>query len=194
MPRRPVDLYLIRHAPTDFAGRLAGRLDVEAVLPEMDGLAAAHVLLASVDRVVASPARRTLATAGALFPGREVGTDPRLWEQDFGAHEGLAFGDLPDLGPMTREALAEHAAPGGESFGDMARRVEPALRALADAEGGSQSVAIVAHAGTVRAALGMALGAASLGLAFDVAPLSLTRLRLIGDDAAILCVNRPLVA
>ncbi|MXQ09045.1 histidine phosphatase family protein [Alphaproteobacteria bacterium GH1-50] len=193
-----LELWLIRHAPTDFSGRLAGRTDVEAVLPGAAALALARTQLQGAGRVVASPAQRTIATARALFPGREIDTDPYLWEQDFGADEGRAYSDLPDLGPLTRAALADHVPPGGESFAEMAARVMPALRGLRRrvpaSVGSVPAVAVVAHAGTVRAALGMALGELSLGLAFDISPLSLTTIRFFGDEAAILGVNRPLVA
>ena len=48
--------------------------------------------------------------------------------------------------------------------------------ALGDLAGQGGRVAVVAHAGVIRAALGLALGAPARGLAFQVAPLSLTRL------------------
>lgn len=110
-----------------------------------------------------------------LWPGAELTLDPRLWEQDFGAWEGLPSADLPDLGPLSRRELARHRPPGGESFADVCARVEPAMRALAG-QGGR--VGILAHAGTVRAALALALGDIGAALAFEIAPLSVTHLTL----------------
>ncbi len=65
----------------------------------------------------------------------------------------------------------------------MAARVAPAL---AELEG---AVAIVAHAGTIRAALALALGTVPAALAFEIAPLSLTRLRRHARGWSVACVN-----
>lgn len=192
MTRAPTtELLMIRHAPVVADGRLAGRRDVAADFSAVSlaGLTAEIVGAA----LVASPARRCLDTAAALCPGQTPETDPRLWEQDFGAWEGLPFADLPDLGPLTGAALAAHRPPGGESFANLCARVAPALEALA-ARGGR--VAVVAHAGVVRAALARAMGdVAGNGagaLAFQVAPLSLTRIIAAPGGWSIACVNRVL--
>jgi len=175
----PAELLLIRHAPVLADGRLAGRRDVAAVLPDAAVLAAVRALAGPVDRVIASPARRCRATAAALWPEAALVEDARLWEQDFGAWEGLPFADLPDLGDLAPAALAGHAPPGGESFADLCARTAPALEAWAALPGRS---ALVAHAGTVRAALALALGAAAPALAFRIDPLSLTRLQPCGGQ------------
>lgn len=181
------DLLLIRHAPALNEGRLAGRRDVPADVG--DGAAITHMraMLGPVDTVVSSPALRCRQTAVALFPDAIPTLDPRLWEQDFGAWEGLPFADMPDLGAMMPEDLAAHAPPGGESFADVCARVEPALREIAIQHG---RTAIIAHAGTIRAALTMALGYIPPALAFSIATLSITRLMLCGDSWAVDYVNR----
>ncbi|KAA8611417.1 histidine phosphatase family protein [Salipiger aestuarii] len=184
-PPDPTDLILIRHAPADHGGRLCGRTDVPAILPPGAVLAPLRRWLAPCT-VITSPALRCRQTAAALFPGRVRECEAALWEQDFGALEGVAFSDLPDLGPMTRAALARLASPDGESFRDLCNRVAPALTRAARRPG---PVAIVAHAGTIRAALGLALEDASQGLAFDIAPLSVTRLRRVPDGFAIISTN-----
>lgn len=183
------ELVLIRHAPADHEGRVAGRRDVPAILPGKGALAPLRAALAGC-AVMASPARRCRETAAALFPGLGVEEDSRLWEQDFGVQEGISFADLPDLGPLPLSKLARHRPPGGESFVDMAARAAPALRALAARAESGGPVAVVAHAGTARAALGLALGEAALGLAFEIAPLSLTRLRPHGEGFSIIAVNQ----
>lgn len=175
------DLLLIRHAPVAEPGRLVGRTDAAA---RTEGLA--PLSGPAPDRVLSSPARRCTATAAALFPGRAVKTDPRLWEQDFGRFDGAAFAEIPDLGPLPPDALAAHAWEGGESFADLAARLAPALVGL------SGRVALVAHAGTVRAALGLALGHLPGGLAFEIAAPSLTRLIHHPGGWAIGFVNRAL--
>jgi alpha-ribazole phosphatase len=187
-PILPRELVLVRHAPAETGGRLCGRRDVPARLDDTGALARLAAALAPCARVVASPALRCRQTAEALFPDRTAATDPRLWEQDFGAHEGMEPAALPDLGPLDRDALARHTPPEGESFAAMVARAGPALIELAEAEGNGP-VAVVAHAGTVRAGLALALGSVPAALAFEVAPLSLTRLRRAGDDWSIGLVN-----
>ncbi|MEM1431084.1 MAG: histidine phosphatase family protein [Pseudomonadota bacterium] len=187
MPRPgAAELVMIRHAPAAHGGRLCGRTDVEAEIPA--DLSAWRAALPQ-GALITSPARRCVATAAALFPGQQAGADPRLWEQDFGVEDGRPFADLPDLGPLPRDALAARRPERGESFLDMVHRVTPALRELAGAARAQGPVAVVAHAGTVRAALGLALDDWPAALAFEVAPLSLTRLRCVENGMSIVSAN-----
>lgn len=179
------ELFLIRHAPADTGGRLCGRTDVDAILPGRGDLARIAESIGAVGHLAVSPARRCVQTAEGLFPGLVTHPDARFWEQDFGAWEGRALADLPDLGPLKPEELAQHRPPGGESFAALCARIAPALRDLRPG-----SVAVVAHAGTVRAALALALGAAAPALAFEVAPLSITCVRLFPGGASVAYVNR----
>lgn len=176
---------LIRHAPAAKAGYLHGRSDVAAVLPATpraapwDG-AALHLV---------SPAQRCRATAQYLNPDAAWQVTPALWEQDFGAWDGLPYAEIPDLGPLSRADLARHRPPAGESFTDLIARVRPVF--LADH--GAGQVVIVAHAGVIRAALSLALGHEDAGLAFTIDPLSQTRLSRHGNDWAITCVNQEIL-
>ena len=183
----PTRLLLIRHAPSAVPGRLAGRLDVPAQLPP--ALATAPARLASwlpgPARLISSPALRCRQTAGALFPGSDFTEDSRLWEQDFGAWEGQDTTTLPDLGPLSRTELATHRPPGGESFLDLCRRAAPAFQEMAT--GGP--AAVIAHAGSIRTALGLALGDMAQGLTFEIAPLSATLLSVSGSAWSIGFVN-----
>jgi alpha-ribazole phosphatase len=183
------ELVLIRHAPTDAEGRLCGRTDVSARMESLAELDRLRTMLAPITRRVASPALRCRQTAKAFWPVGTVEIDERLREQDFGEWDGLPFSQVPDLGTLSRDDLAAHRPPGGESFADLCARVAPALNALA-AEG--TSIAIVAHAGTVRAALALALGTIPPALTFEVAPLSVTRLRCLGASGmSLICANCP---
>lgn len=180
------ELILIRHAPALRGGRLCGRTDVAADLGDLARQAAVVDKAGRPARLVVSPALRCRQTAAALWPDRTHDVDPRLWEQDFGAWDGCAYGDLPDLGALPADRLAHHQPPGGESFADVCARTGPALNDIA----GSGPAVIVAHAGTVRAALALALGHIPAALAFDVAPLSVTRLMLLGSGQWMIgCVN-----
>lgn len=171
------ELMLIRHAPALHGGRLCGRTDVPADCSDAPRIAALRGRIGRPDRILVSPALRCRQTAGALWPDlTNPEMEPALWEQDFGDWEGKAFADLPDLGQMAPEALAAHCPPRGESFADLCARIAPVLTAL---QGGR--VAIVAHAGVVRAGLALALGTVPAALGFEIAPLSLTRLTTFGD-------------
>jgi len=183
-------LLLIRHAPSDAEGRLCGRVDVRARIDGEPGIAALQTLLSGVERRVSSPARRCMETAAAIWPdGVAVDEDARLWEQDFGEWDGKPYTDIPDLGRLPRQQLAAHRPPGGESFDDLVRRAAPSLRNMAG-QNADAPVAVVAHAGTVRAGLSLALGTPAQALAFEIAPLSLTYLRLLpSGHFSIACTN-----
>lgn len=167
------ELLLIRHAPALTEGRIAGRRDVAADCSDGVAIAALRAAVGGFDHLVISPALRCRQTASALWPDLGPLADARLWEQDFGAWEGVAFADLPDLGPLPLNDLAAHCPPQGESFAMLCNRVRPGL---SDAAALGGRVVVVAHAGTVRAAVAQACGSTPAGLAFQIAPLSLTRI------------------
>ncbi|MDJ0639049.1 MAG: histidine phosphatase family protein [Paracoccaceae bacterium] len=180
------ELILIRHGPTKRPGHLNGRTDVAlAEVPDPVRVA--------FDRLIVSPAKRAVATADGLFSGAELIEDARLWEQNFGIWDGVAFADLPDIGDLGLEVLAKLTSEGGESFEEMVARVRPALEEAADmARDLGGRVAVVAHAGTVRAGLAMAMGALPPALAFQIGHLRATRLVCLKDGFAIRSVNEVL--
>lgn len=180
-------LVLIRHAEALTNGCVAGRRDVDAVALSAPEIAAMRRLIGPVDRVHVSPAKRCRSTATALFPDQPLVSDPRLWEQNFGSWEGQDYKALPDLGALSAADLALHCPPDGESFADLCDRVSPALHAAAE----PGATAIVAHAGTIRAALAAAIGRPGAALAFEIAPLSATALiALPSGGFSIAYVNR----
>lgn len=184
---KATELILVRHAPLADPTRLFGRTDATADLSDKDALAALRAALPEPALLLSSPAKRCRATAAALFD-RAPETDPDLWEQDFGDWEGRAYTDLPDLGPLTDDALACHRPPGGESFRDLTARTARALARIT----GPDPVVIVAHAGTIRAALSSALGGTPTALRFEIPTLSTTALTRLPDGSfAIRWVNRP---
>ena len=79
--------------------------------------------------------------------------DPRLREIDRGDVEGLAFDELPaELQRGLLEAPTRVRFPGGESYGDLRERVVAALEEIASRHP-DETVAVVSHAGAIRAAL-----------------------------------------
>ena len=184
------ELILIRHAAADTKGRLCGRTDVGLASGSEASFARLSGVLPKVAEVLVSPALRCRQTAEALWPDAWQVTDDRLWEQDFGDWEGQLYSDIPDMGALSRLELAALSGPGGESFSDLYARVTPALTEAADRVRAGETVVVVAHAGVVRAGLGLAMGDAAAGLAFQVDPLSFTRLACLpGDGFAIKTVN-----
>lgn len=183
---REAELILIRHGPTLRPEALHGRTDI--------GLKArpAPVSL-EIEGLWVSPAARARETAMGLFPGATPREDARLWEQDFGSWEGMLYSDLPDVGALPRDELAVLTGEGGESFSSMVARVRPALEeAASEAIGRGSRVAVVAHAGTVRAALTLAMGEVSAALAFQIAHLGATRFRCYPGGLAVTAVNEVL--
>ena len=184
-------LLMIRHAPALHGGAMAGRRNVAADVSQTGRIAALRSLLdaRNLSQILVSPALRCVQTAQALWPEHGAfAQDGRLWEQDFGAWEGVPFTDLPDLGPLSSEELAQHRPPEGESFLDLCARVTPALQELAQ---GSGCVAVIAHAGVIRAGLALALEAQAPALRFEIAPLSVTEISCVsGYGWSISGVNR----
>lgn len=182
------EIILIRHAPVSWAGVLCGRTDLDARIDH----AATDALrddLGPAGHVVSSPARRCRQTAEALFGSHEQ--DVRLWEQDFGAHDGLPFGELPDIGILSGDDLADYAAPGGESFSDLCVRTSPAFSQYGQMAYDNGPVVLVVHAGVIRAAIAMVTHHVPSGLAFEVGNLSVTRLRCGPEGpVSVIEVNR----
>ncbi len=167
------ELILIRHAPALSEGRVAGRRDVAADCSDALAFAGLRRTIGTPDHIYVSPALRCQQTLNHLWPDAKATSDERLWEQNFGDWEGRAYTDLPDLGDLNTADIAAHQPPNGECFLDVAARCSPALL---EAAGQGGKVVLVAHAGVIRAALGLALGAMHTGLTFQIAPLSMTTL------------------
>ncbi len=185
---RVTKLSLIRHAPAQDGGCLAGRRDVPAHPGDPDQIAALQALLGAPKRLLASPALRCQQTSAMLWADLAPQPQPQLWEQDFGEWEGTPYPDLPDIGTLSTSQLAAHRPPQGESFNDLCARVGPQLQSLADDHAGEHLV-VVCHAGVIRASLSWAgaLGPAALG--FAVEPLSLTQIEVAATGNRIVRVN-----
>ena len=130
----------IRHAPSDIErGQIAGRWDVDALIPQDDRPCPAkrHIqnLARQDSQVISSGARRCMQTAAYL--GLEIdSTIPALFEQDFGLWEGKTWLGLEqDLTQQDRlqafwQSPATSRPPKGESFLDQCKRVSAVLDQL----------------------------------------------------------------
>ena len=118
------------------------------------------------DRIVASPLRRAMETAGAVARGRPMEPDSRLMEMDYGAWEGLTYEEI-DAGDAASRARwvadpGSIACPKGESGADVAARARSFLVDLlgwaADRPGDDPVVLAVAHSTLNRVLLCVAVG------------------------------------
>jgi broad specificity phosphatase PhoE len=138
-------LVLCRHTQSGDAEQLAAAL---ADLP------IAAVYTSTLQRALDTA--RPIAALHALEP---VELDD-LREIDFGEVEGVVFDDFPaELQRGLLEAPLEVRFPGGETYAELRERVTKALAGIVAAHPDA-TVAIVSHAGAIRAALATWLGIA----------------------------------
>lgn len=184
------EIILVRHAPALTQGRVTGRRDVGIADFDAELIRNAAAEITPIDHLVASPALRCLETARRLMGDKQPQCEAGLLEQDFGDWEGLCYTQLPNIGTLSADELARHCPPGGESFADVCLRVRPVIENLASR--GGRRICAVAHAGSIRAALAVALGVSpGVALGFEIAPLSRTMIRAMADGTfAVGYVNR----
>ncbi|PPS90286.1 bifunctional RNase H/acid phosphatase [Streptomyces sp. MH60] len=118
----------------------------------------------TIEAVVASPLARTRETAGIVAArlGLEVTVEEGLRETDFGAWEGLTFGEVRDRYPADLDAwlASPDAEPtgGGESFAATGARIAVTRDRLVTAYAG-RTVLLVSHVTPIKTFLRLALGA-----------------------------------
>jgi alpha-ribazole phosphatase len=176
----------IRHAPvTSHGGRIYGRRDLacDCTDPALFGWLARELPAEAL--WVTTPLARTRQTAEALLaagapaPAGQA-DEPAFVEQDFGDWQGLTYDELKAWrdGSVHRfwHAPASETPPGGESFAAVVARVGAAIDSLGRRHAG-RDIVVVAHGGSIRAALAHALGLeAERALGFAIENCSLTRL------------------
>jgi alpha-ribazole phosphatase len=190
----------LRHAPVpDPENRICGQLDPPCDLSDQQSMAALAALLPKKAVIVESGLLRCSQTLGAIeaagLPMAPALIEAALQEQDFGYWQGRRWADLesrddPQVASFWQDP-ASAAPPGGESFVTLVARVQTTVHRLTREFQGRDIIAI-AHAGTIRAALQLALGLTPrAALSFVIDPLSVTRLDAIGDGWRVGGVNMP---
>ena len=176
----------IRHAPVrEDGGCIYGQADLACDCGDAHVFRGLGGALPRGAVWVASHLMRTHQTAAAIWAAGLAAPGQLLHERD------LAEQHLGDWQGMDRAAFfagrvmapasywfgpAEERAPNGESFVDVVARVRRAVERLTERWRGRDIIA-VAHGGTIRAALAIALGLEPEGgLAFAIDNCSLTRL------------------
>ncbi|MFK3735689.1 bifunctional RNase H/acid phosphatase [Streptomyces sp. NPDC088090] len=167
----PATFVLLRHGETALTPekRFSGSGGSDPELSEAGRRQAAAVAEAlatrgTIQHVVSSPLARCRQTAETVAArlGLDVVVDQALRETDFGAWEGLTFGEVRERYPEDMDAwlASPKAAPtgGGESFTAVARRVAAARDRLAAAHAG-RTVLLVSHVTPIKTLVRLALGA-----------------------------------
>jgi alpha-ribazole phosphatase len=200
----------VRHAPVAHDGRIYGQKDMPCDCSDSAVFAGLAGQLPAGAVWVTSNLARTHATAAAIvraglagpaaIPGPEAVAIADLAEQSFGDWQGLRYEELRQSrnGNFHRfwHAPATERAPNGESFVDMMERVGRAVTGLVETHPGRDIIA-VAHGGTIRSALGLALGLdPEACLAMVIENCSVTRIDHIdgpgmGHGWRVVTVNRP---
>jgi alpha-ribazole phosphatase len=160
-------ILLVRHGETawnaerrfqgvrDVPLNATGRLQAHAVARALAGRAVDLLTTSDLSRAAETAA----ILAGAL--GLAPRPDPRLREMDFGDWEGLTIREVarrwPDESSAWGADPAGFRAPGGESMASLLARVGEVLAATAAACPDGTAV-LVAHGGSLRAAVATALG------------------------------------
>ncbi|MER7091442.1 bifunctional RNase H/acid phosphatase, partial [Streptomyces rochei] len=167
----PATFVLLRHGETPltpqkrFSGSGGSDPSLSAAGREQaEKVAASLARRGTVQAIVASPLARTRETAGIVAArlGLEVAVEDGLRETDFGAWEGLTFGEVRERYPDDLNAWlsSPDAEPtgGGESFAATGARVAATRDRLVAAYAG-RTVLLVSHVTPIKTFVRLALGA-----------------------------------
>ncbi|MGW0764683.1 bifunctional RNase H/acid phosphatase [Streptomyces sp. NPDC002676] len=167
----PATFVLLRHGETPLTPqkRFSGSGGTDPALSDA-GREQAHRAAEALARrgtiqaILASPLARTRETAAVVAArlGLDVTVEDGLRETDFGAWEGLTFGEVRERYPDDLNAwLADpeaHPTGGGESFAETATRMAAARDRLVAAHRG-RTVLLVTHVTPIKTLVRLALGA-----------------------------------
>ncbi|MDH6215292.1 bifunctional RNase H/acid phosphatase [Streptomyces pseudovenezuelae] len=167
----PATFVLLRHGETPLTPqkRFSGSGGTDPSLSEVgrdqaERAGAALARRGTIQAIVASPLTRTRETAAivAAHLGLEVTIDEGLRETDFGAWEGLTFGEVRERHPedLTAWLADPEAQPtgGGESFAETGTRIAATRDKLVAAYAG-RTVLLVSHVTPIKTFVRLALGA-----------------------------------
>ncbi|WP_063743297.1 bifunctional RNase H/acid phosphatase [Streptomyces sp. NRRL WC-3744] len=167
----PATLVLLRHGETPLTPqkRFSGSGGTDPSLSaagreQAHRVAEALARRGTIQDVVASPLARTRETAEIVAARLNLGVtlEDGLRETDFGAWEGLTFGEVRERYPDDLDAwLADpeaHPTGGGESFTETATRIAATRDKLTAAYAG-RTVLLVTHVTPIKTFVRLALGA-----------------------------------
>ncbi len=201
----------VRHAPVvGVNGVIYGANDVDCDVSDTIHFKALAAALPQDAVWVTSHLTRAIKTAKAIseagtaagldFPEPAIEED--LGEQNFGDWQGMSWDRMKETDAETYDAFwadpTRSRPPGGESFADQIARTGDVIERLT-AEHAGRDIVAVAHGGTIRAALAVALELApeqGMAISFDTLSVSILEhvegglLRGAGGVWRIVGVNR----
>ncbi|PHS79225.1 MAG: phosphoglycerate mutase [Rhodospirillaceae bacterium] len=190
----------IRHAPVVDAqfGRLSGQADVDADLSDLESFTRLGPELPNDALWIVSTLKRTEQTAEALcqaaYLNIEAVREASFSEQAFGDWTNKTWDEV-GIGEDAQAFWNDPAGarpPGApsESFEDLYCRVAPRIDQLTFEHGG-RDIVCIAHAGSIRAAIALALNLTpEQALGIDVKNTALTRLDFISTEPKVLGLGR----
>ncbi|MDX3631175.1 histidine phosphatase family protein [Streptomyces europaeiscabiei] len=195
----PATLVLLRHGETPLTAqkRFSGSGGSDPSLSDIgryqaERVAAALAARGTIQEIVSSPLARCRETAGIVAArlGLGVTVEDGLRETDFGAWEGLSFGEVREryADDMTAWLTSPDAEPtgGGESFEAVAHRVAATRDELVAAHRG-RTVLLVSHVTPIKTLVRLALGAPPESLfRMELSAASLSALAYYADGNATL--------
>jgi len=174
----------VRHAPVrSDGGNIYGQKDIACDTSDTEVFEAVAKILPRQAVWVASNLMRTHQTAQAIwaagFPKpAHMAQEAAFAEQHLGQWQGMNRAAFLASRPPGSHWFADisEPVPGGESFMDLYNRTKDAVERLTVEHAGCDVIA-VGHGGTIKAAVGLALGGlVEKGLSFDIDNCSVTRL------------------
>lgn len=188
----------VRHAPVRVnEGRIYGQADLDCDCNDSAVFKGLARSLPDSSVWVTSTLKRAHQTALAIVavnPQEEASLsrskfneEAAFSEQNLGCWQGLTRQQILEHRGRARHSVwlgaADERPEGGESFEDLVKRVKAAISRLTERHRGHDIIA-VAHAGTIRAALSVALNLPpEAALAFAIDNCSVTRLDHLGEPA-----------
>lgn len=156
------EILFIRHAETDMSGTFCGHSDPELNAKGLSQIAdlLREIRTAEIAAVYTSDLRRARATANPIAEafGVECHASTELREINFGQWEGLTWDEIEQIDEAyARKWVLEYPyfpARNGENYRNFRRRVLNQVNFLSkEAESRRCSIAVVTHAGVLRAIL-----------------------------------------
>lgn len=184
----------VRHAPVPDGGRIYGQRDLDCDCSDANVFRAVAGVLPRRAVWLTSDLKRAKQTAAAIQAASEGKHTPlemtahvEFNEQHLGDWQGrdrLEFRRERGITPMhfwLTQGNEKAPGHGGESYPDLVDRVTPLIGALNDKFAGQQIITVT-HGGTIRAAIGLALGGPhDIAHSFTIDNVSVTVLEHLRD-------------
>lgn len=193
---------LLRHGQTEHSAekRYSGSSDpqlTELGRKQARRAAEAVAKLGQIDRIIASPAKRTQETANACaevlgVPAEDIVTVDGFREVDFGDFEGLSRDEAQEQYPdefADWQASTTQAPPNGESISALHRRITRARLKLQEEYEG-ETVLVVTHMSPIKSVIRQALESGPntfCHVFLDLASISI--IEFYGEMGVVRCVN-----